>query len=241
VDLPSLLGSIDVTREYSELDLSGLETDLQGWGADRPVFERLLAEARPNVVIEVGVWKGASLIRMHGLARELGLSTQFIAIDTWLGSAEHWLGAKDRARLQLRGGYPDLYRQFVFNLLANDAGDVFALPMPSNAAARVLAELGVRADLIYVDAGHEEVDVRSDLASYLPLLTDLGVMFGDDYGPSWPGLVRAVDDFARKGDLELDGPVWILRPIARKADQAACGLNELSVRTSAAASARRIP
>ena len=187
--------------------------DLQGWGADRPIFELLLAEVRPSVVIEVGVWKGASLLRMHGLARELGLRTQFVAVDTWLGSSEHWLGAKDRARLRLRGGYPDLYRQFVFNLLALGAEDVFPLPMTSTAAAVVLRELGVRADLVYIDAGHEEDDVRADLANYSALLLPGGVMFGDDYEPTWPGLVRAVDTFARRRRRKLEhaGGVWVIR------------------------------
>ena len=186
--------------------------DLQGWGADRPIFERLMAEVRPDVVIEVGVWKGASLLRMHELAHELGLHTEFIAVDTWLGSAEHWLGAKDRARLGLRGGYPDLYRQFVFNLLELGADDVFPLPMTSTAAARVLRELGVRADLVYVDAGHEEEEVSADLANYSTLLSPAGVMFGDDYHSDWPGLVRAVDDFARlhSSALEREGRVWVI-------------------------------
>ena len=170
-------------------------------------------EIRPNVVIEVGVWKGASLLRMHELARQLELATQFIAVDTWLGSSEHWLGAKDRARLRLRGGYPDLYRQFVFNLLALGAEDVFPLPMTSSAAAVVLRELGIRAELVYIDAGHEEDDVRADLANYFSLLSPGGAMFGDDYHPRWPGLVRAVDAFARHQRCELEdlGSVWVMR------------------------------
>jgi len=171
-------------------------------------------EVRPEIVIEVGIWKGASLLRMHGLARELGLPTQFIAVDTWLGSAEHWLGAKDRARLKLKGGYPDLYRQFAFNIVALEATDVFALPMTSTAAAAVLDKLGVHADLIYIDAGHEEDDVRADLANYSVLLRSGGVMFGDDYHETWPGLVRAVEAFADGAGwvLETPGKVWVMRP-----------------------------
>ena len=213
MDLASTLGSIGVTRDYSELDLSGLEIDLQGWGATRHVFDRLLAQVQPRVVIEVGVWKGATTLRMHQIARELGLATQFVAIDTWLGSSEHWLNAKDRARLGLRGGHPDLYRQFVFNMLEHDAADVFPLPMSSGVAARVLAELGVRGDLIYIDASHEETEVRADISNYWLLLTPRGVMFGDDYHVGWPGVVRAVDEFTRapSRELEIDGPVWIVR------------------------------
>jgi hypothetical protein len=172
-----------------------------------------MAEVRPAVVIEVGVWKGASLLRMHELARALGVDTSFLAVDTWLGSAEHWLGAKDRARLRLRGGYPDLYRQFVFNLLSKDAADVFALPMTSTSAARVLRHLGVTANLVYIDGGHEESEIRADLGSYYALLAPEGVLFGDDYHSRWPGVQQAVDAFAaeRPGVLEIQGSVWIFR------------------------------
>ena len=169
--------------------------------------------------MEVGTWKGASLVRMHGIARELGLDCQFICVDTWLGSAEQWLGAKDRARLRLTGGYPDLFRQFVYNLVASDATDVFPLPMASVGAATVLRELGVRADLVYIDGGHSELDVATDLTSYHPLLTEDGVLFGDDYAPGCDGVVRSVDRFVREHglELEIDGPVWIARG-AQRAD-----------------------
>ncbi len=179
----------------------------------------MLAEVRPEVVVEVGTWKGASLVRMHGIARELGLGCQFVSVDTWLGSAEQWLGAKDRARLRLTGGYPDLFRQFVFNLVESGATDVFPLPMASSGAATVLLELGVRADLVYLDGSHSELDVATDLESYYALLTEDGVMFGDDYHSAWPGLVRSVDSFvhSRRLELEVEGPVWIARRVARDA------------------------
>jgi hypothetical protein len=213
IDLPSLFASIGIERDYSALDLNGLSLDLQGWGHDRPIFPRVMEEVRPEVVIEVGTWKGASTVRMHGLARALGLNTHFICVDTWLGSSEHWLGAKDRSRLRLRGGYPDLYRQFIFNLIASNATDVFPLPMASLAAAQVLSQLGVQADLIYVDAGHDEREVFADLSSYFPLLRAGGVIFGDDYTPDWPGLVRAVDTFFNANGLQpvIEEPTWLVR------------------------------
>ena len=165
------------------------------------------------MIVEVGTWKGASLIRMHALARALDLDCQFVGVDTWLGSAENWLSAKDRARLRLRGGYPDLFRQFVFNLIECNATDVFPLPMTSTAAATVLDHLGVRADLVYIDGGHSEPEVSADLESYHPLVTDDGVMFGDDYHPRWPGRVRSVDVFAQEHsvELEIDRPLWVMR------------------------------
>ena len=88
MDLPTLFASLGIRRDYSALDLDGCGLDLQGWGAEHPIFERVLLEVRPAVLIEVGTWKGASVLHMHSLARRHRLGTLFICIDTWLGSAE---------------------------------------------------------------------------------------------------------------------------------------------------------
>ena len=49
---------------------------------------------RPRIVVEVGVFKGVSVMFMGRRIRELGLDCAIIAIDTWLGSAEHMTGIK---------------------------------------------------------------------------------------------------------------------------------------------------
>jgi methyltransferase family protein len=204
VELAQRFASIGIDRDYSDLDLSGLEVDLQGWGAGDPIFEQVIREVEPGVVIEVGSWKGASLVRMHELRSE----AQFICVDTWLGSPAQWLSENDRPWLRLRGGYPDLYRQFIFNVLAAGA-DVFPLPMTSAAGAEVLERLGVVADLVYIDGSHEEANVKADLSCYWKLLRSGGIIFGDDYQSQFPGVVRAVDSFSRK--REVQGQKWLVR------------------------------
>jgi Methyltransferase domain len=213
-ELPALFASLGIRRDYSDLDLDGFELDLQGWGAEHPVFERVLLEARPRIVVEVGTWKGASALRMHAIAREHGLETLFVCIDTWLGSAEQWMKPEPRPHLRLEGGFPTLYRQFVANVIACDAvEDVYPLPISSTAGARVLDGLGVSADVVYIDAAHEEEELALDLELFWRVLRPGGIAFGDDYMRRWPGVVRAVDDFAREQGLELDveDGKWLLR------------------------------
>jgi hypothetical protein len=203
VDLPAAFASIGIDRNYSDLNLSGLELDLQGWASEEPIFDGLMA-SKPRVVVEIGSWKGASIARMHALSPE----TTFICVDTWLGSGEHWLADDDREHLRLRGGRPTLYEQFIFNVSAIGA-DVFALPMTSTAGAAVLKRLGVTADLIYVDGGHEEHEVASDLALYSELLRPGGIIFSAEYHSRWPGVVRAVKQFRGLGKPEISG-MWQL-------------------------------
>jgi len=218
--LPSLFESIGIDRDYAALDLKGLELDLQGWGSEHPIFEDVIREYSLRILIEVGTWKGASLLHMHALSRACNHQTQFICVDTWLGSnAPLWFDPESRASLLLRGGYPTMFRQFVFNVQARGAeADVFPLPMTSTTAARVLRRLGVVADVVYVDGGHEEEEVATDLALYFQLLRDGGAMFGDDYHPRLSGVIRAVDRFAHEQRISLSvtDTKWLLRKPVRR-------------------------
>jgi Methyltransferase domain len=223
-ELRELFDSLGIRREYSALDLEGFDLDLQGWGAEHPIFERVLLDVRPTVVVEVGTWKGASVLHMHSLARRHRLDTSFICIDTWLGSAEQWVKPEPRPNMQLEGGFPTLYRQFIANVIACDAvEDIFPLPISSSAGARVLDRLSVTGDVIYVDAAHEEEELALDLDLFWRVLRPGGVMFGDDYVPYWAGVVSAVDRFAEDHGLQVDvdGPKWLLRKSVRELEHAA--------------------
>lgn len=200
------LASIGIDGSCYDSPDPGLAVDEQGWNSDHPIFEQVLRRHRPALVCEIGTWKGASVLHMHALARALGLDTHFICIDTWLGSNDtFWLEPDFRPLLRLSRGYPDVFRQFVRNVVARGAqDDISPFPITSTAAARVLAKLGVRFDALYIDGGHEEEEVYHDLALYYELVAEGGAIFGDDYAPSWPGVVRAVDRFCHEKNLSLE-------------------------------------
>lgn len=217
-DLPSLFASLGVRRDYSDLDVDGFELDLQGWGAEHPIFERVLLDVRPEVLVEVGTWKGASVLHMHALARKHGLGTSFICIDTWLGSAENWIKPEPRPNMNLEGGHPTLYRQFIANVIACEAAEsIYPIPIASTAGARLLHGLGVSADAVYVDAAHEQEEVALDVELFWRVLRPGGVMFGDDYHPHWSGVVKAVDRFASEQGVpvDVDQGKWLLRKPGR--------------------------
>ena len=69
-------------------------TDLQGWHSRHEYLTRAIAQTRPAIVVEVGVWKGASVVTMAKEIQRLKLDAVVIAIDTWLGSSEHYLWEK---------------------------------------------------------------------------------------------------------------------------------------------------
>lgn len=200
------LAAIGITGScYAELPPCA-SVDLQGWQSDHPIFRKVFEKHRPQLVCEIGTWKGASVLHMHALSRELGLDTHFVCIDTWLGSNDTlWLQPELRQHLNLVGGYPTMFPQFVHNVRESGAAnDITPFPITSTAAARVLRRLGLRFDALYIDAGHEEEEVYNDLALFYDLVVDGGAIFGDDYADGWPGVVSAVHRFAHEKNLVLE-------------------------------------
>jgi predicted O-methyltransferase YrrM len=180
-----------------------LPTDHQGFTHDIDVFQYLIELVRPEVIIEVGSWKGGSAIAMSKSLESVGLlKSKIVCVDTWAGSIEHWKNEKWKLELGLKNGYPTIYEKFMANLIRSGYEKfVIPLPMSSKMAAEYLKSKGVKADLIYIDAAHDYESVKSDLESYDPLLTSNGVLFGDDY-PHRP-VEEAAKDFAKSRNLSL--------------------------------------
>lgn len=191
--------------------------DLQGWNAGHPYLRRAIDDLRPGLVVEIGVWKGASAIAMAERMRETGLEGAVLAVDTFLGSSEHWLRDKWFDLLPFHGGMPALFHTFAANVAARQLeGFVLPLPLDSLNAAAVVAAQGLRADVLHIDAGHDFASVSADLKAWWPLLRPGGVLVGDDYfadGDRWPEVREAFHAFFGSGPIENEnGKCWIRKP-----------------------------
>lgn len=61
----------------------------------------------------------------------------------------------------------------------------------------------IRPDFVYVDGSHAEADVYADLVGWWDVLPAHGILAGHDYDPELPGVVAAVDRFARERGLNV--------------------------------------
>ena len=174
------------------------ELDTQGWGDYHPYLIDHMQPGTSPIIVEIGVWKGASTIAMSKQMQALGSTGTIIAIDTWLGAADHWTHGDWIDHLGLDHGYPSLNRKFMANIVnAGFERYVVPLPLDSINAAEVLKFHGIQADVIHIDAGHEYQSVISDIKAWWPILTPGGLLIGDDYYPKdgWPGVKQAFDEF----------------------------------------------
>ena len=199
---------------YKNLEL--LPLDLQGWNGSSPIFHTLISKINPKTIIEVGSWKGLSAITMGKSVKSLGLSdTKIHCVDTWLGAVEFWGSHANtpERNLLLKNGYPQIYYQFLSNVVHSGLEDII-LPFPNTSliAAKYFKSIGLRSQMIYIDASHDEEDVYNDLKYYFELLDNGGVIFGDDYH-NWLDVQKAVKRFSDDTHLGfevVENNFWVI-------------------------------
>ena len=198
---------IHKNNPYESFDYKRYPLDLQGWGSTDQNFQSLIEKIQPSLIIEVGTWKGGSAIFMAEYIKKLNLDCKIICIDTWLGAIEFYSDKNDSSRyvsLNFENGYPKVYYQFLANVMHKNLENIIIpFPQTSSLAARFLLLNHVQADMIYIDASHDEEDVYKDINNYWQLLRKNGVIFGDDYDEFWPGVKLGVNNFVSDNDLGL--------------------------------------
>jgi hypothetical protein len=194
IDLPSMSNAASLAT----LDVL-TEVDPTGWNSTHPFLSKTMTELRPEVTVEVRVWKGASTLTMANALRELGVDGVVIAVDTWLGSWGQWIKPELHAELCFLQGYPNLYMKFLANVVASGLGDfVVPCPLDSGNAAQLMAMRQVVPTVVHIDGAHDVDAVQQDLRRWWPLLANGGTMICDDYDETnavWPEVKRAVDRF----------------------------------------------
>jgi hypothetical protein len=212
----TIRGRIHQVDPYAGFNVEDYPEDRQGWGSYHPVFAAVLKRLTPKLIIELGSWKGASAIHMAGLCRDMAKQCEVVCVDTWLGSQANYMRPIDEFYRSLRhvNGFPSLYYTFLGNVKRAGFADVITpLPLPSQLAAQVLRHYGAKADMIYIDAAHDYASVKGDLESYWPLLTENGVLIGDDY-VQWPGVTKAANEFAGEMGRPLFAMLRVGLPLA---------------------------
>jgi predicted O-methyltransferase YrrM len=64
--------------------------------------------------------------------------------------------------------------------------------MTTNEAVKLFDDESL--DAVFIDADHSYEAVKLDIQNWMPKVRRGGILAGHDYVPSWPGVVRAVDE-----------------------------------------------
>jgi len=181
--------------------------DLQGWGSEHFFITDSVRMARPKIIVEIGVWKGFSTITMGRTMKNNNIDGVVIAVDTWLGSWDHWINEKWFNELYDKEIKGSIYDKFKANVVLSGMREyVVPLPLDSTNAAKLLEKRNIKAELIHIDAGHDYVSVKNDISIWWPRLNEGGIMVGDDYhiDGKWPEVRIAFDEFIKENELEYE-------------------------------------
>lgn len=164
--------------------------------SDIHAVAELLLAAKPKVIIEVGVWTG-------------GMTTLFAQRAERVFCVDHWRGSESdhsREMLVRYGGTQVVFDTFCRNLAEHLMQNVFPIRGESREIAAIWPA-GVKADLVYIDAGHDYENCAADIAAWLPHVKPGGFIGGHDYDrDTFPGVVRAVDELDRP--IHSSARVW---------------------------------
>lgn len=157
---------------------------------------QIIEFSRPGLMAEFGSWEGASALTFLHAARKAELDLGLICVDTWLGSREHWENSFPDSqwsfeRLKVIGGEPTVIE--TFRKAIADQGfssQVNIVRAPTTHAAGYISRTFAKLDLVFLDADHSFNAVRADLAIAMKLISELGLIAGDDWG--WPSVQLAV-------------------------------------------------
>lgn len=155
--------------------------NIPNWTSDAEAAE--LARLAPRCrVLEVGTFRGFGAVWMA-----LNGATVW-AVDWHRGDAD--LGELDT----LTSWWTNVRRHHVEDQVVGLVGrsaDVLPLLLPKSF------------DVAFVDAAHDLASVRADIAMVRPLLRAGGVLACHDYCAVWPGVVEAVDELVKTGEMAL--------------------------------------
>lgn len=154
--------------------------------------------AKSPLIVEVGSWKGRSTVC-------LGENTKGVvfAVDSWMGSAECWVGAYSNLGEEYKGPDGLLFREF-----RNNTRHLPVVPVErlSVDAAHMFAASGMAFDMIFIDGSHDYENVKADIEAWRPLIKKGGIFCGHDYG-MWPDVEKAVMDCLEGIHVPV-GSIW---------------------------------
>jgi len=143
--------------------------------------------AGKELVVEIGSWRGRSSVA-------LAAAEKLVCVDTFVDQQQE------------TGTGVDILPDFMA-AIGDDSPKVTAIRgdvSDSDFVESLEHTYGGEADVVFIDASHDEASVRRDIATAKRLIKDGGIICGHDFSYAWPGVMAAVIElfpgFQRAGE-----------------------------------------
>lgn len=136
------------------------------WLEHGPFASWIVSELRPSVLAELGTHNGFSYFAFCEAVQRLGLDTKCYAVDTWVGDDHAGFYGEDvyslvsRVNNERYAGFSTLLRGYFDDHVGSFADGSI--------------------DLLHIDGRHGYEDVKYDFESWLPKMSDRGVVLFHD-------------------------------------------------------------
>ena len=147
---------------------------------------------RPQNILEVGSWMGQSALEWNksSIYKNSEKGAKVYCVDTWLGSIEHYLSLIDEdwsiEKLSIKERGPTFFEQFLSNVhKLKLSKEIIPIRGDSKVILPYLNKINKKFEIIYIDGAHDTFAVFQDLYNSLELITENGLICGDDFGSSY--------------------------------------------------------
>lgn len=167
------------------------------WGcfsnADIEEYRRLVEDLPDGgTMVEIGVYKGRSLCSVADIIKRKNIKVW--AVDCFTGTK-----AEGQNESNFKEEFLNNCRRFGIEPIAIENDSIIAAS---------LFEDGFF-DLIFIDADHRYECIKKDVEACLPKLKEHGTISGHDYGGSWEGISRFINE--KWDHVRVSGEVWSKR------------------------------
>ena len=165
---PAIPSTLDVDLLIDSVAVSFLKIrslTFSAWSELIPALFCMFTILRPRRFVELGVHNGMSFFAGCQAAEFLGLDTQCVAIDSWIGDPHasfHSIEVFNQFRATMKELYPS---QHYIQAYFKDASQCFD-------------EESI--DLLHIDGYHSYAAVRDDFETWLPKMSQIGVILFHD-------------------------------------------------------------
>lgn len=180
-----------------------------GFMADDEMIWLAQQAKKSNTFIEVGSWHGKS---SRAIADNLPDGSVLYCVDHWRGSSV------ERDNNHLSANWEDgdhAYLEFCDNLFDHiQSGKVIPVRLSSKNAAKLFLKHGIKADTIFIDAGHTYEEVKEDAINWMSVVEEGGTICGHDcfhVNNVWPDVGRAVHEvFGKQVKQAPSTSIWVV-------------------------------
>ncbi|KKK91163.1 hypothetical protein LCGC14_2715710 [marine sediment metagenome] len=178
---------------YAEINKFSNYHEFYDWISEREDFKKF---------VEVGVWKGQGVVHLANALIDRGRDDfEIIAVDLF----EDLWKYKDYEKKYEGYKVKDIHKMFEYN--TRPVKDyITKVKGYSDKVADKYEDESI--DFVFIDADHEQEQVRADILAWLPKVRKGGIISGHDYVASQQGVIKAVNSIWRKDRKFYKGYVW---------------------------------